>query len=95
MSQARYAKRIDANQQALTKALRTVPGVSVWPVNDRCDLIVGYRGVNYLLEVKDPSKPPSARKLTDAEVKFHEGWQGQIAVVETFDDCLEVIGISP
>ena len=94
MSQIRYAKRTDANQTALVKGLRRIPGIAVWPVNDRCDLIVGYREVNYLLEVKDPTKPPSARRLTPAEQKFHDEWTGQIAVVETLEDCLRVLGIT-
>ena len=87
------ARRTDANQQSLVKELRAVPGVSVWPVNARCDLIVGYCGRNYLFEVKDPGKPESARKLTDREQKFHDEWQGQIAVVETLEDCLKEMGL--
>lgn len=31
-------------------------------------------GKVYLIEAKDPDKPPSARKLTPQQVKFHERW---------------------
>ena len=50
---------------------------------------------NYLIEVKDGAKPPSARKLTPDQVKFHHDWCGQIAVAESVEDALAVIGVSP
>ena len=56
------------------------------------DLVVGYRGVIHLLEIKDGSKPPSKRKLTPDEVKFFHDWAGfPVHVVESFDDALRVI----
>ena len=45
------------------------------------DIVMGYEGRNYLIEVKDGSKPPSARKLTEAEVLFHEKWKGKVHIV--------------
>lgn len=35
------------------------------------DILVGNDGRWYLIEVKDGSKPPSQRKLTDDEIKWH------------------------
>jgi len=57
------------------------------------DIVAGWRGVNYILEVKDPTKKPSARKLTKKEVRFHTIWKGQRAVVETSDQAFAVLGI--
>lgn len=45
------------------------------------DLLVGYRGRTTLLEVKDGEKPPSGRKLTEAEAYFLASWRGGPAVV--------------
>ena len=55
------------------------------------DLVVGYHGVNLLVEVKDGSKPPSKRRLSPAEIDFHTAWLGQICVVESVDEAIELI----
>lgn len=94
----RYAQKVDANQSRLVAQLRQV-GATVEPrlaqVGSGCpDLLVGFRGKNYLFEVKDPDKVPSARKLTPKEVDWHKAWGGQVAVVETLEDCLDVLGAS-
>lgn len=75
--------------------IRQIPGVTVAHTHTIGkgfpDLVISHRGKNYLLEVKDPSQPPSKRKLTDDEKVFHQTWTGQISVVETLQDVLEVI----
>ena len=59
----RRAARIDRNQPEIVEALRKL-GASVQPlhtVHDSVpDLLIGYQGRNFLLEVKDGTKPPSA-----------------------------------
>jgi hypothetical protein len=87
----RRRARIDANQPLIVKELRkagrTVRILS--PLGDGIpDLLVGNNGVNYLLEVKDPSKVLSQRKLTDDEKDFHDSWLGQKAIVKTVDEAL-------
>lgn len=57
------------------------------------DIVVGRHGVNYMLQIKDGKKPPSARKLTLAEAKFHRDWRGHVIIVETIDEALFVVGI--
>jgi hypothetical protein len=51
------------------------------------DLLVGFRGRNVLLEVKDGAKPPSRRKLTDDEADWHRDWRGQVDVVESKEEA--------
>jgi hypothetical protein len=91
----RRAARVDANQAEIVKALRRV-GATVQPlhtVGDGCpDLLVGYRGTNHLLELKDGSKPPSARQLTDDQKRWHNHWRGIAHVVTSINDALCVIG---
>lgn len=41
---------------------------------------------------KDPSKPPSQRKLTPDELAWRAGWAGQYAVVTTEDEALQAVG---
>lgn len=91
----RKAARIDANQSAIVTQLRqagatvqmlTVMGGGV------PDLLVGYRSVNHLIEVKNPLKSPSGRSLTPDQVTWHDLWRGSVSVVETPQQALAVIG---
>jgi len=91
----RRAANLDGNHVAIVDALRAV-GATVTSTASLgggfVDLVVGYRGANYLLEVKDGSLPPSRRKLTPREQAFHDGWRGQTAVVETVEQAVKAIG---
>lgn len=85
--------RVDGNQPEITKALRKL-GASVQPIHTvgkGCpDLLVGYQGKNWLIEVKDPAQPKSKRCLTPDEKKWHEAWQGQVAVIKDIYEILEM-----
>jgi len=49
---------------------------------------------NYLLEVKDGNKPPSARKLTKDQRHFFATWSGQAVVVIDVDSALQAVGVT-
>lgn len=96
------AARTDANHSDIRDRLREIPGLSVADTsalgNGFPDLVVGRmcpngRPTNYLLEVKDGDKPPSAQKLTSDQETFHRDWKGQVAVVACLDDALRVMGM--
>lgn len=86
--------RVDANQSAIVEALRKL-GATVLHLHTigkgAPDIAVGYMGKNALIEIKDGSKPPSARKLTPDEERFHAEWRGQVAVVESVDEAIAFI----
>jgi hypothetical protein len=88
-------KRTDSNHAEIIKALRKIPNLSVFSTHEVGkgfpDIVIGYNGINYLMEIKDGNKPPSARKLTDAEVKFHNDWRGQIKIVNNLDEVLNLL----
>lgn len=91
----RLRARVDGNHPEIVRALRAVGATvqSLAAVGKGCpDLLVGFRGQNYALEIKDGSKPPSARKLTPDEKRWHDEWRGRVVVVESTDDALRVIG---
>lgn len=85
----------DANQAEIVKALRSLPNTKVWITSDLGygfpDLIVGRPEGNMLLEVKDPAKVPSARKLKPLEEEFFRDWPGPKAVVHSIDEALAAI----
>lgn len=88
-------KRTDRNHAEIIKALRKIPNLSVFSTHEVGkgfpDIVIGYKGVNYLIEIKDGNKPLSARKLTDSEVKFHQDWRGQIKIVNNLDEVLNLL----
>jgi len=91
----RLDARTDANQNEIVGALRDV-GASVAITSALGkgfpDIVAGYRGINYLIEIKDGSKPPSARRLTPDEQEFHDLWRGAVIVVKNVDEALKAIG---
>lgn len=92
----RRAARVDANQSTIAEALRSCGATVqlIHAVGKGCpDLLVGFGGVNLLLEVKDGSKSPSKRKLTPDEATWHEEWRGQVAIVESVEDAIELLEI--
>ena len=90
----RRAARTDSNQTEIVKAFRTM-GCSVHcthMVGDGfTDLVVGFRGRNHLVEVKDGAKAPSQRKLTQDEAKFHREWRGRCDIVETINEVIALV----
>ena len=92
----RRAAKVDANQREVVAALRDA-GATVQllhAVGEGCpDLLVGYKGLNMLLEVKDGSKPPSAQKLTPQQEIWHQDWRGHRVVVNSPEAALAAIGV--
>jgi len=86
----RRKARVDDNHAEIMGRFRSWPGVSVSDTSRLGegfpDLVVGLAGVNLLVEVKDGSKPPSRRKLSPDENRWHVHWTGQVAIVATLDE---------
>ena len=87
---------VDENQKAIVNSLRQL-GISVAVCSQAGDgfpdLVVSYKGFNYLIEIKDGNKPPSKQKLTSKQRKFHSEWKGQIAVANSLDQVFKIIGL--
>jgi hypothetical protein len=90
----RRAANLDSNHRAIVLALRSI-GATVQSLASMGggvpDLLVGYRGLNVLLEVKDSEKPPSARSLTLDETHWQETWGGQVKTVSTCEEAQRVV----
>jgi hypothetical protein len=96
------AKKVDANQPEIVDTFRQL-GAKVAITSSAGDgfpdLVVQYRypdmryGLHTLLvEVKDGAKPPSKRKLTPDQVKFHAIFNCHI--VETIKDVYELLEVN-
>src|SRR4030095_2362561 len=95
-AEMRRAAKVDRNQSEIVTALRDV-GASVQPlhtIGQGCpDVLVGYRGMNFVLEIKDGKAPPSKRRQTHDEQDWFEEWKGEAMIVESVDDALRAIGV--
>ena len=90
MSLNRYAKRRDDNEEEIVKALESI-GCTVVRLDTPVDLLVGRGGRNILLEVKNPSLPPSSRKKTKPQEQFFAAWKGQVRLVTTAASAIEAV----
>lgn len=91
-------KHRDANEPAIVKALEKV-GAEVVLLDQPCDLLVGFRGQNILLEVKNPeyrTKAGEEKKRKGRNQKERrEAWRGEeIAVVWEEIEALRAIGFT-
>ena len=84
--------RKDDNQKNIEDELRA-RGMDVIDIHDGpfADLMVGFQGVNFLFEVKNPDKVPSKRRLTKNQKRDYLSWRGQLDVIETAEDALAII----
>lgn len=86
----KYGNRRDRNEPEIKQALEAI-GATVYLLDLPLDLLVGYQGRNWLLEVKDPEQTAHNRKLTPNQVKFFDTWKGQRAKVETAEEAIEIV----
>lgn len=79
--------RKDSNQARLVDDLRKI-GATVEILSGRGlpDLLVGFRRLNFLLEVKAPGG-----ELTRAQSDFFRLWRGQAAIVTALEDARMVL----
>lgn len=91
------AARVDQNHDQVVLALRAA-GATVQSLagvgKGTPDLLVGFKGQTMLMEVKDGFKAPSARLLTEDQLRWHGSWKGgALAVVDSPDAALRMIGV--
>ena len=85
----RHAARVDKNQQEIVSALRDA-GAYVWIIGLPVDILVGYNGQTYLVEVKTNSK----KGLTKLQQVFFEKWVGgRLERIESAEQALRMIGV--
>ena len=87
MSIKRRAARRDANEELIVACLQAA-GATVCRLSDKGvpDLLVGYQGVNLLLEVKGVKG-----KLTPDEQDWHQSWRGQAVIVRTAEEVIKLL----
>lgn len=85
----RHAARVDANQEQIVSALRAA-NAYVWIIGLPVDLLVGYKGHTFLVEIKSTSK----KRLTKLQADFFENWSGStLCRVDNPEAALRMIGV--
>lgn len=89
----KYRAKRDKNETDIVRALRDIPGLSVVVISakDVPDLLIGYQGINYLIEVKNKK---GLNRLQEGQAEFLENWKGQVVVAHCLEDILDVLGIT-
>lgn len=92
-------RRIDQNQTLIVERFRGL-GCHVLilsEVGHGCpDILVGLprpgtHGWLALVEIKDGTKPPSHRKLTPDEEKFHVKWDGFVYIIKSLEEVDQLV----
>ena len=82
-------KKIDINQPEIVKALRSA-GASVQVLSavgkGMPDVLVGYSGCNYLMEIKYEKGT-----LTPDQRVWHTAWLGKVFIVRTSQEAIRII----
>lgn len=90
MSINRHAKARDANERAIVEALRHA-GAYVVQLDKPLDLLVGFRGIWHVIEVKMPNgRITPAQETFFDDVRKHGGC-GPTVVVRTATEALQLI----
>lgn len=84
MGLPKYRAKSDANEKTIIRALEQI-GCTVWRLRRPVDLLIGYRGQNGLLEVKNPD---GRNRVEDSQDQFINDWKGHVYVVRTVDEAI-------
>ena len=86
----RRAAKTDANQKRIVQALRDI-GAMVFLIGQPFDLLVGFRGELFLLEVKNPDGRDKLNTSQNENI-MKLGLVGvEVSVVRSVDEAIEVV----
>lgn len=77
----KYKNKRDSNEGEIVATLRA-HGLSVTHLDTPVDLLCGYGGQTWAVEVKDGQKP-----LTAAQIAFYEEWRGNHTIIRSVEDA--------
>ena len=103
MSRRYQVKHTDNNEKEIVAALRAIPHVSV--ETDKDDILIGYKGRTYWIEIKNPNevgkdglpykneKNKTRSKTYLKQKALLDHWCGHYSICSTLDQVLSTIGI--
>lgn len=93
----RVRAKVDGNHAEIIAAIRAIGGQAQSIANiggGSPDVLAAFRGVWYVLEIKDGALPPSKRQLTPDEAAWHAryGAVAPVYIVNSIAEALHVLG---
>ena len=91
MGMPKYATKRDTVENEIFDALRQC-GVDIYPTDKPFDAIAGFRGLSYLVEIKDPKKKGWKNEFTQDQLDFMSSWRGSpVVVLRSVEDAIKWI----
>lgn len=89
---SRVAAKVDANQKELVSRINNeIYGATAVSIGKPLDILVGFQGRNYLIEIKNPDGKDMRGPSWETQKAFMASWEGQSAVCRTFDDVIATL----
>lgn len=94
MVMPKYAPKRDASEPEIVTALQDL-GCTVHRMDTPCDLLVGFRGVNHLVEAKTAGTR-YGKKLNANQTVFNAGWKGSkiVTLYSSVDATDWIVGLA-
>lgn len=93
MGKRGYARKRDENEPGIVKALE-LAGAMVYVLDKPVDLLVGFFGIDFQLEIKNGNQPPSWQRVTDDQAEHIFKWTGRpVTIVTNMREALEAVGV--
>lgn len=92
----RTAAKVDKNQPEIVKALRKMGAIvlQTHQLKNAFDILVGFRGTLFMVEIKDGSLPPSGKKLSKGETQCKDNFESvgvKYWIIESVDDAVNML----
>jgi hypothetical protein len=81
--------KVDENQPYIVERLRKIGAtvLHIHTIKNAADILVGYRGRNFLFEIKATEKD----NLTKGEEEFQRNWVGQVSTITCIEQAIEIM----
>jgi len=88
--------KVDKNQPEIVKALRKIGCIVLITsqLKNAFDILVGYREKLFMIEIKDGSKPLSARKLTEGEIVCKDKFESvgvKYHIIKSVEEAINLV----
>ena len=88
-----FGRKTDSNQKEIVNALRTL-GCCVFVIEEPFDLLIDYRGVWMIMEVKNPethARQKGGSKMTGKQDKILAIISAPVLVAESAEEAIECV----
>lgn len=88
----RFQGKPDANTSDIVELLRKHKDIRVRFLGKPVDLMIGYRGLNFLIEIKNPDGRDERGEAYERQLRFIADWTGSAVICKTYEEVLSAIG---